>query len=870
MSVSRRRLVFEGRHVFSAVVVPDSASARASILTSWTRGTVVQRTALGLLVRFPVARELDAETMSGWGLVERKGVFVGGPLTDAGLEALGAPPGSVVVPFAGGWRAVVPEPQEVDPSQWLELPALVVHQPPPRAASAALVRTQSIAPRPIELKPDPRTLSPEVSQVVAEALQGAVPNAPRPPFFRRLATRFLRWWRARRDRARALPEATPAGPSVWARLEQWLNTQVDRTPLGRWLDELNRTYVDRLLKMFEQEALDDALKHAVPLSRKTAAPDAQPARMPFGARRSLDVNFGARPVTGGASTVMPAGVYETLKQRYRAAAEKLEKAGRVDEAAFVLADLLDAPQEAVDLFERHHQFEKAARLAEARNLAPDLCVRLWVLAKDVPRAVALARRHRVFAAAVARLEKGALGEARVLRLEWANWLASAGDLAGAVAAAGPIPEARALVLRWVELGIEAGGPQRAPLLVKRIELEPATAAPHVQAALELLADGAEATADERAALGEALAHSSAPAVAQVRAPLVRRAIRSLVRDEASLGVSRPGVLGKLLVLDDGPLRVDVPNFAPGVRALRKTPARLERVSTALTPHDAVLLPSGQLMVALGEAGVALVAHDGRVTWRAEVPAYSLVASDEGNLVLALAPREDLTTVSKLTLAPRRAERWAELPLTCASPTLREGIWFVGMERGVTGLDVLGEQPLRLWELATPPGTVVHALATDANRVHALVRGDELTRLAWSLPSFQLEQQAALLGAEQVTRQAIAADGAYVLVGTEPLRAWTPPAPASQVPQQQHLPGVLAGTPACVGASFAVPVRWRHEAPDQLDVIVRPGQWSIGFGHAQRASARFHRGHLLVCCDNGRVVCLELAQQRLVRDVVVTS
>ncbi len=875
MSVSRRRLVFEGRHPFLAVLVADTPAAREAVLATWQRGTVVQRTAHGVLVRLPSPRELDAELMAGLGLVERDGVLVAGPITAAELRLLGAQRGSVVLSIGGRWVVSIPRPEELDVSEWLELPGLTVKEPPRRlsATLATIATATSVVARPIELKPDPQALPPEAARIVADALGSVTPGAPKPPLFRRLATSFLRWWRERRERRRALPERTQARPSVLERLDRWLNQQVDRTPLGPWFEKLNRTYVDRLLKMFEREALDDALKHAVPLSRKTAAPGAQPPRMPFSARSSIGVNFGTRVTTGGAATVMEAGVYDALKQRYRAAAEKLEKAGRIDEAAFVLADLLDAPQEAVDLFERHREFEKAARLSEARGLAPDLSVRLWVLAKDVPRAVALARRHRAFAAAVTRLEKGNLGDARVLRLEWANWLASSGDHAGAVAAAAPIPETRALVLKWVELGIDAGGPQRAPLLVKRIELEPATAAPHVQAALELLGDPTEAMAEARTALAEAVVSANASLVGQHQPPLVRRAIRALIRDEAAFGVTRPGVLVKLLLFDDGFLRVDTSNFAFGVRSAHKALPRFERSATALTPHDAVLLPGGQLVVALGEAGIALVAHDGTVKWRAEVPAYSLVVSDEGNTVLALAQREDVTTVSKVTLSPRRAVRWADVAISCASPTLRDGVWFVGTERGIVGLDVLGDQPLRLWELATPPGTSVRGVSSDRSRVHALIGGLEIARFVWGVPSFALEHSAALLGADQVRASAVAADGAYVLVGpgqVNTLQAWTPPPATNQPPQQQQLPGTLAGVPSCVGATFAVPLKWRQETPDQLDVIVRPGQWSLGFGHASRAVTRFHRGHLIIACDNGHVVCLELAQQRLVREVTVTS
>ena len=539
MSVSRRRLVFEGRQPFVGVLLRDDADARALVLSWWRPGTVVQSCPLGLVVRFASPRTIDCDEMQGEGLLEVQGVLVGAPLSAAQLEVLAPVKGSLVVARAGRLRCVRLEPVMVDPSEWLELaPATIVKVARPSLPVAPM--GLALTPRPVQLRPDPLTLAPEASRALTEALQPAS-NAPRLSFWRRTATSVLRWWRDRRERQRALPPQTSTqGPGPVERLERWVNRRLDDTRVGQWMDDFNRTYVDRLLRMFEQEALDDALKHAVPLSRKTADPGAQASHTPYGARTNVALNLGPRAATAGPAPVMQANVYEALKQRYRTAAEKLEKAGRIDEAAFVLADLLDAPQEAVDLLERNNHLEKAARLAESRSLAPDLTVRLWMLAKDLERATLLARRHRVFAPAIARLEKTNAPEAELLRLHWANWLAASGDYGSAAGALGPSPRVRPLKLKFVDLGIEAGGPQRAPLLVQRLELEPTTSQAQVDLAHTLLKDTAEATAAERASLAEALVVSMDAGSLEQRRPLARAAIRALVRDESTWGVQKPG------------------------------------------------------------------------------------------------------------------------------------------------------------------------------------------------------------------------------------------------------------------------------------------------------------------------------------------
>ena len=128
--------------------------------------------------------------------------------------------------------------------------------------------------------------------------------------------------------------------------------------------------------------------------------------------------------TGWARSSIPtsADLYAFLREKYRDLAARLERAGRIEEAAFVFADLLADPAGAVALLERNGRFDLAASLAEARELAPGLIVRLWFLAGDVERAIAVARRTGAFADAVDRL-KDRPDDQRRLAGHWAVSLA---------------------------------------------------------------------------------------------------------------------------------------------------------------------------------------------------------------------------------------------------------------------------------------------------------------------------------------------------------------------------------------------------------------------------------------------------------------
>jgi hypothetical protein len=873
MSLSRRRLVLEGRQRVAAVLRPDTPASRERVLREFVPGLSVFHCDGQVLVRFPEPRELDVDAMAGVPLVLHGAVLCAVPTTTPGLSALTVPPGHLVLARGGALVTARPEPAELDLSTWLALPELQLVSVPARpVVSLALT-----PPPPVEvnLRPSSKTLDSDASRALVAAL-GDVPGVPKPAWWKRAGAAALRWIRGRRPDRLALPEGRR--PSPLARAEAWVNQQLDRTPVGRWLDDVNRRYVDRLLKLFESEALDDALKHAVPLSRTPASNDGPTAHLPFNARGSLALNFGPRAPTGGSAPALPHDVYEALKTRYRDAAKKLEAAGRIDEAAFVLADLLDAPQEAVDLLERHGQLEKAARLAEARGLQPDAVIRLLILSGDVPRAILLARKHRAFASAVTRLEQGHLAEARALRLVWADSLAAAGDYAGAVKVASPLPDAKALVVRWCDLGLEAGGPSVAPLVVKRLEVVPTEPEKPLAVGLTVLRDASEEGATLRGSLAEALANATHEASEPARQPLRRAAIRALLRDEAASGVRAPGALAKLLALDDGPLRADAPTSAPGVRPVNdQTYTRFERDGTALTPFDAVLLPGGAVLVALGENGVALVSREGQTTWRAEAPASRLVLGAEGH-VLALAPREDVVVVTKVELSPRRATRWAELPLRAWAPTMRDGVWFVDDGANVVGLDVLGEAPRPLWQLPRPPGTLL-SLSADAARVWALVLGPGgAVRRAWTQPAMAVSYDGvcfpmpAATGTE-LTQGAIGTDGDFLLVGRGhggESRSWSPGASSGAPLATSPVPGQLTGRIARLGVIQALPTRWRSEAPEQLDVLVRPIQRVLQFSHATRADTRLDGPVLTVVSDNGRVVCLDTASQRVLRNVTVKS
>ncbi len=193
--------------------------------------------------------------------------------------------------------------------------------------------------------------------------------------------------------------------------------------------------------MFEDRDFDQALRHAIPLDDTPSEGRSAPFFGLPGVRDSLRITPGS---LGGGGILMHGNYFSHLRLTYEAAAKDLEQRGQLDRAAFVWAELLQEPLRAVDLFERHEKYAKAAEVAEVRGLPPALIVRLWFLAGEIRRAVDLALLSGAFAGAVEALESRRSPRAEELRLLWASSLASGGSWLGAVETLWPLERRRAL------------------------------------------------------------------------------------------------------------------------------------------------------------------------------------------------------------------------------------------------------------------------------------------------------------------------------------------------------------------------------------------------------------------------------------------
>src|SRR5437764_12114953 len=201
-------------------------------------------------------------------------------------------------------------------------------------------------------------------------------------------------------------------------------------------------------EMFESGDFDSALRHAIPLAAEAGGPRRLPLRS-FAPRADLHIRP-ERSRPWSVAEISP-DLHGELRRLYREAFHRLEAQDRIEEAAFLLAEVLHDHEEAVAFLERHGRLRLAAEMAEARDLAPGLVIRQWFLAGDRQRGLRIAHRTGAFGDAVARLERSReMAQAGELRRLWAGELAAAGDYAAAVDTLWPLAEERHRALEWMD------------------------------------------------------------------------------------------------------------------------------------------------------------------------------------------------------------------------------------------------------------------------------------------------------------------------------------------------------------------------------------------------------------------------------------
>jgi hypothetical protein len=523
--------------------------------------------------------------------------------------------------------------------------------------------------------------------------------------------------------------APDSGPSWWQRLKTKL---LQTNALSRYFGARQLAYLQRLQDMFDRGDLQEALRHApgfVRLSQHFSHLNAG-----FSPRDNLNLS-GANSGSGGKIN-LPYEVYLHLQNLYRATFAKLDREGKIDEAVFVLAELLETREEALDYLERKERYLQAAELSLRWDMPPANSVRLLMLAGEVERAVLIARRSACFAQAIALLDKRHAKVAGELRSEWAQYLAAQHCWMDAVETIWPVSEQRFRAQAWLPFALQSQGASGGRAWARAASLMPA----EVLAQFDDLQARTHApeSAEFRAGLAQGLSDSTSTRT-PLHAPMASLLFPQLIRDcKASSNRFTKTQLRKLLTLSDDPFQqADFPDVGLAERGVfdPNTPIHVAAEAGNVQVLDAVRAASGAFLCASGDAGIYIADQQGRVKKHLSIPAQRLIASEHGALCLALMQREEVWRVTRINLDDYSHRDLGSVKLEFFAPTLKGATWSVVQNSQICVLDVSQDLNSLLWHISDI-GTVLDVdysfdketyLTYDAQQRLALWIYDQLDR-----------------------------------------------------------------------------------------------------------------------------------------------
>jgi len=895
-----RRPVFEGSQPVRAIwfdcAMLGEGLARQRVLAHWEAGAHVYSLHNGYLLALPRARRTDCRQLAGLPLCEDGSLLVSAPL--AVDERAGIAPGSaVIVQDARLFAFPLAPNMRLDAWRWLALEGLVMREPLRMPLRAGASQMPGRPEKPAEVHdilgdvppPSPararfleqarakqeKRIGP---QAAGQGLGGAAKLAASGLALAALTLPIgalgllgglmggLLGGRSGGGTGAGRAKAGGAGPGQRAPegpgyLRRMLEKLAMLTKASELMGMRQAAYLRKTMAMFEKGDLHEALRHAIPLDAKS-----QSTRQAFGTPRRRSGLHITGPSQGVASIGLDTQLQEHLRQMYRRAFANLDREGKIDEAAFVLAELLQQGGEAADYLERKGRFKQAAQMAESMELQAAIAVRLWIKAGNVDRAFALARLHDAHAEAVAKLEQMGHPRAAELRHQWAEDLAARGLLAQAVEAIWPLPEQRERALEWIRMAEAADGHLGVQMLVRHLALDPSHLAECVKDVQALLREPGEDAQARRVRAAECLAALKPHSHATRR--LAQELLRVVLAERmASLNTLRKDVIQALLALaEHTSLKADMPTLnlpqdAAGQPVHKRGAPLHQKLEERglMRIHDARRLPDGGYLLALGEAGVLRVRADGKQLAHFPVPAGNLVLAGSGEKALALVRRDSNVRVSRLDLLQRRASDWFTQALRFWANSYDGASWSVIAGDRLIACDCASDGFAALWQVADLPGKI-SGFHEENNTQAVLLHGPEgLQQWRYALPARRLFQRD-LFDVPPGVSYALpntAAEMPMLLTRSEQGSVMLALMPAKRL----DLPAIPHTASSCLGQGMLL-FHW-HEAGsgDWRCVAVELGQGKrvleIVLPRAQCGGLVLQDGYLLAFDHNGRLIDINL-------------
>jgi MoxR-vWA-beta-propeller ternary system domain bpX6 len=526
-----------------------------------------------------------------------------------------------------------------------------------------------------------------------------------------------------------------------------LNTKIDRwrnwftrialiTKASKLIGISHANYLKKLMDKFESGDLQEALRHAIPLSSDSGSLGQALGRL--APRNNLTIS---RHSGSAASVNFGNEVEQHLRKLYRLAFERLDKQGKYDEAAFVLADLLRNKQEALDYLVTHDRLKLATELALSWDMPPETIIRLCCLAGEWGKAVIVAKRDNAFSQAITLLQKSKPEIAQKLRYLWAEHLINQGDWLAAVDAIWPIEDAQTLAIEWLKQAEKAFGDLGIHASIQLILKSPQDAENCIQILIGIIEDPVNVEARYQ------IAHSILNLKAQNKylSLLLSKLIPWLIADnnESSLKLSNKQYEKLINMSSDKILKTDL----PPVKLLNQEQKHLSQINTTLsinvpapghqTTYDFVTLSNNRFLIAQGESGVIIVNENMQTFMRYDIPCHRIVISDSRQIALLLNKLDHRWRTTRLDLVTHKKVDLGILDIDLFTPDFDGVNWIIVSNNRYLVIDSSNRELQTLWSLSDLSGKIVKISRNQHNETLMIQNEQNAEIWTYSLPSRRL-------------------------------------------------------------------------------------------------------------------------------------
>jgi len=598
------------------------------------------------------------------------------------------------------------------------------------------------------------------------------------------------------------------GPAP-ARQRNRLAELVWKSPANALLGRRHARYVAKLTERFEKRDWDSALRSAISVG---AGGGALSLRLPK--MRSLIRGPGRQPQPSGTAVPYGPTVQSHLRSLYLDAAQQLEREGNLMLAAFIHADLLANPLAAVELLERNGEVKTAAELAEGWRLDPGLVVRLWWQAGDRDRAVRMARARGAFAAAIERLSRVDPTAASALRLEWVAERQDAGDHLGAVEAAWPDPALHGAVTGDIAQGMAHGGALSGTLLAYLLNRQSNDDA--AAAARRLLDRNDPSQEPARDGFLRAFAKLPAADLAHDRELASLALLDTINPDPVASPRNALDARRTFRKRADPLLAADLPRGPTAQPRTSSGPLIVDATGAGQVPvYDAVAVGHDTILVALGDLGVQLLAHDGKVRARWDVPAHKIVVGDHGSRVVLAADRSGVHTLHQLDLPISKPQSLPPIRTRGLLDGYDGARLVTAGDEGLHWLELDNDRWRVAWSELGETRVSIRDLARAKGTLSALFTDHEAHVWQWELPSVALRQRGKVSGPPPHCLLATGHSGWLLPTGSSHQLGWQTPLGHKTTHDEPDLSGPCELR--AMGTGFTI----IEHADEQTQLRVRP-------------------------------------------------